>query len=74
MTKMRERTFEQLSKSEKIASVMFPDQVDEQRRKSKAKIALAEKKKAPFRQSLLSDKDRKEVSPLGGVAKSGARK
>jgi hypothetical protein len=68
--KLKERTWRDLSRDEKAASVMYPALAEETRRKEMDQISRGEGKRSPTqRPSLLRDQQRGAVSPLGGTAK-----
>jgi hypothetical protein len=58
-------------RSEKFAAVMYPGLVPEEVRREMALIAKGENRRAPAGPSLLNDKTRGAVSPLGGQARVG---
>jgi hypothetical protein len=53
---------------EKLASVLYPEQIPLERRREMERIATGEGKRL-HGPALVSDEARKHVSPLGGVAK-----
>jgi hypothetical protein len=70
MTKLRERSWGELSPQEKAANVMYPQLAEETRRKEMDQISRGEGKKSPTqRPPLLSDRERGAISPLGGTAR-----
>jgi hypothetical protein len=68
MTKLRERTWSELSRQERVASVLYPQMAEETRRKEMTEISAKNGKKAPYQEPLLSGQQRGAVSPLGGQA------
>jgi hypothetical protein len=68
--KLKERTWRQLTRDERVASVMYPELAEEARRKEMDQISRGEGKQSPTqRPPLLSDRERGAVSPLGGTAR-----
>lgn len=65
---MREIKWREKSRSAKLASVLYPNQVSAATRKEMAELSALEFKKAPTPSPLLSDRTRGATSPLGGVA------
>ena len=66
---MKPRTWDQRTRTEKHASVLWSGQTDKDTQSEMAAIAKGEKKQAPAKQPLLSDQERGACSPLGGRAK-----
>jgi hypothetical protein len=67
--KLKERSWRDLSRDDKAANVMYPGLAEEARRKEMDQISRGEGRQSPTqRPSLLSDRERGAVSPLGGQA------
>ena len=65
----KEQRWSELSRQEKLASVLFPHLTPQERQAEMSEIARGEKKKGPHQQSLLKDSERGAISPLGNVAR-----
>jgi hypothetical protein len=71
---MKERKWSQLTREEKLSSVLYPDLIRDPKREAEMRsIAKGEGKRAPASSPLLSDADRGAVSPLGGTARENKR-
>ena len=66
---MRGDDWHEKSRSEKLASVLYPSQASESTRKQMAELSANELKRPPSAQPILSDDKRGSLSPLGGEAK-----
>ena len=70
MARLKERSWGELSRDEKVANALYPDLAEETRRKEMDQISRSEGKQSPTeRPPLLSDRERGAVSPLGGQAR-----
>jgi hypothetical protein len=69
MNKMKNRTWSNLTRTEKYGAILYPELIEEARRKEMEQISRGEKKLPPQKQALLSDAERGAVSQLGGTAK-----
>jgi hypothetical protein len=73
-TKLKTRTFAELSRTDQAASILYPNQVETELRDEMTAIAKANNRKGPTQQTVFTHSSRGAVSPLGGVASSGVEK
>jgi hypothetical protein len=66
---LKERKWAELSREEKLASVLYPANVPEGRLKEMQSIAQGERKRPPQQSPVLSNEPRGAISPLDGRAK-----
>jgi hypothetical protein len=70
MKERKERKWSQLTREEKLSSVLYPNLIRDPKREAEMRsIAKGEGKRAPASSPLLSDRERGSVSPMGGQAK-----
>jgi hypothetical protein len=69
MAKLKTPRWDDLSRHQKLGSVLYPHLASEDLRNEMASIASGEGRKAPTQQALLSNAERGSCSPLGGQAK-----
>jgi hypothetical protein len=67
--KLREQSWHERTRMQRLASVLFPGLADEDTRRQMAELARGEGKRPPATQPLLADHTRGCQSPLGGRAK-----
>jgi hypothetical protein len=70
---MRGNDWKDKTRSEKLASVLYPSLTSEETRRQMRELSALELKKSPTATPLLSNQKRGAVSPLGGQAKKARR-
>jgi hypothetical protein len=69
MARLRKESWHERPRMSRLSSVLYPHMTDQETQDQMAKLAANEKRKPPEPPTLLDDRTRGAVSPLGNVAK-----